>query len=286
MKINRIKTQKALAPTQISLAEYVINPYRGCSLGCRFCYGQFNKNVAKRKEEWGEFVDVKENLPLLLFQELENIFPKRVLLGSTTEVFMPEEEKFRLTAKVIEILAKKNIPVVILTRSPLIENYLSLLRYSLENKIYFTFIKRPLKISRALEPRSASWQRRKKTLKEIIKAGISLRLHIGPFIPFLDNLADTLEVMPKDIKEIEVEIFNPYLGNWVKLKKILAPFVKSSLLETISSLYSKEQHYNDFCYKLEHKLRRAKKKYDLTSSILIPPPKSYYTPDIIYEPFS
>jgi len=284
MEINRIKTQRALAPTQISLADYVINPYRGCSLGCRFCYVRFNKNVARRKQAWGEFVDIKENLPLLLEQELKDISPKRVLLGSTTEVFMPEEERFRLTSKIIKILAKNTIPVVILTRSPLIEKYLPLLCYSLKNKIYFTFIKRPLKISQPLEPKSASWQRRRKTLKAIIKAGISLRVHIGPFIPFLDNLDEVLKVMPEGIREIEVEIFNPYLGNWPELRKILTPFADAPLLQNIDILYSQKQPYNEFCQELKYSLERVKKRYGFSCRLLICPRSKFYTPDIIYEP--
>ena len=67
MQIKLIQTQKALSPTQIKLADYVINPYRGCEFGCLYCYANENKNI---REGSGRILSVKINYPEILEKEL------------------------------------------------------------------------------------------------------------------------------------------------------------------------------------------------------------------------
>ena len=40
--------------------DYAINPYSGCEHGCLYCYARFMKRFTGHREEWGKFVDVKE----------------------------------------------------------------------------------------------------------------------------------------------------------------------------------------------------------------------------------
>ena len=89
MQIKLIRTQKVLSLTQISLADYAINPYRGCSFGCLYCYSRENKNI--KKEAFFTRLDAKINAPEVLERELKYKRPKRVLLGSTTECFNPPQ---------------------------------------------------------------------------------------------------------------------------------------------------------------------------------------------------
>ena len=45
--IRKIQTERALSPTGIEIADYTLNPYRGCSFGCDYCYVRMNKFVRK-----------------------------------------------------------------------------------------------------------------------------------------------------------------------------------------------------------------------------------------------
>jgi len=85
MKIDLIHTERVLSHTQIKIADYVINPYRGCSVGCLYCYGRENKNI--KKNDLLNSLGVKNNLVSVLERELTYKRPKRVLLGSITECF-------------------------------------------------------------------------------------------------------------------------------------------------------------------------------------------------------
>ena len=154
MKITALKTQKLLCPTQINLAEFVINPYRGCEFGCKYCYCRQNKNIRARKDNWGRFLDVKTDAAKILEKELTYIGPKKIMFGSTTECFQAKEKKLKITESILKIIKEKNIPIVILTKSDLIKEYIELINFHPENKVYFTFMFQDNKIKNLFEAKS------------------------------------------------------------------------------------------------------------------------------------
>ena len=173
MNIKEITIEKALSQTSINLADRVINPYRGCAFGCLYCYAARTKNMKKLAAPWGSFVDIKTNLPALLEKELlldQNI--KTILLGSTTDPYQPIEEKYELSKQILEIIKHHKKEVVILTRSPLIERDIELLK-QINHKIFFTFT--PLEIYNWFEPNSPTPEKRLKTI-ELMR---SFNLNIG-----------------------------------------------------------------------------------------------------------
>ena len=160
MKINLIKAERILSPTQISLAQYTINPYRGCPFGCIYCYAQQNKAIKKKKLPWGSFIDVKVNSVELLNKEIRGKNINRVLLGSTVECYTPQEKKFLLTKGVIETLNRNGIAVTILTKSALIKRDLPLLSKFKQNKIYLTVNFDSENTKRIFEPQSSPLRQR------------------------------------------------------------------------------------------------------------------------------
>ena len=60
MQIKTITTHKVLSPTQMSLAPYAINPYRGCEFQCSYCYAQFADSF--KNNELGVKIDAPDLL--------------------------------------------------------------------------------------------------------------------------------------------------------------------------------------------------------------------------------
>ena len=75
MKVNKKEVKDYVTKSNLPSSDYVINPYIGCSHGCRYCYASFMKRFTGHKEKWGQFVDIKIcNKKIDLINNLSNQF--------------------------------------------------------------------------------------------------------------------------------------------------------------------------------------------------------------------
>lgn len=209
IKANVIECSKVLVPTGISIAPYVINPYRGCGFGCIYCYSQKNKCFRKRTERWGEFVDVKINCPEILESELIYIKPDRVLLGSTTEVYQQIEEKYSLTRGIIELLNRHNIPITILTKSRLILRDIDILYNA---QVCFTVNLHNDISCRFFEPNSPSIEDRFLTVRRLREKGIYTYIHVGPILPGFTDVEQIMGYFFGITDRLDFESFNYWMS--------------------------------------------------------------------------
>lgn len=280
MEIKLIQTQKVLSPTQINLASHVINPYRGCEFGCLYCYSQENKNIKNFSEKLG----VKINAPQVLERELRYKTPKRVLLGSTTECFQYQELKFKVTEKILNILNNSyNIPYTLLTKSHLVSQYLPLIKKSKRNKIYFTLNFSSDDLITLLEQKSPNVQSRIQTIKEIIAQSIPLRVHIGPFIPYISLLEEIIALLPKGVCEINVELYHHTMGNYKEILNRIEKKFGSELKSKMESVYFSEENYAKFAKELKEEIDKIANKGSIKFFYIVPEFNAFYTPNIDYE---
>jgi len=280
MQIKEILTQKALSPTQISLADYVINPYQGCEFGCLYCYSQENKNIDK--VNFFNSLTVKINAPEILIRELKYKKPKRILLGSTTECFPAEEKRFNLTKEILKILNSRNIPYTILTKSHLIADYLELISQNKENKIFFTFNFQSDKLIRLFEKKSPLINQRLRAIQEIINSEIALRIHIGPFIPYVSDLEEILKLMPKRVKEIDIELYHNKQGNFSQILKTVRENFGKGLSGKLNTLYANKKNYCQFTKTLETKIKSLSGCPHFSFYCIIPEFNQFYSSGISY----
>jgi len=276
MKVNIIKTERILSPTQIPIADFTINPYRGCPFGCIYCYAQVNKTIKRRNEKWGTFIDVKINALELLKKELKNKNIKRVLLGSTVECYPPQEKKFCLTQKIIELLNQHNIAVTILTKSFLLRRDLDLIAKFKNNKIFLTINFNDEKTKKLFEAKTSSLISRWSLLRQIQKRKIPLCLYIAPYFPNLQDIEILIKVA-KNLEEVAVEIYNPLMGNWNAVKNILKTNFSPETFERINKIFSDEITYKEFLRSLSEELDKLSKIYNYKISLVAPGFNSFYT---------
>ena len=62
MKLIEISSKSALSKSGLGY-DYALNPYRGCEFGCIYCYAP---DVLREQRIWGQFVDIKRNIPTIL----------------------------------------------------------------------------------------------------------------------------------------------------------------------------------------------------------------------------
>ncbi len=171
-----------------------INTYRGCEHGCIYCYARPNHAYAGLSPglDFERLLFAKENAAALLERELAapGYTAATLVMGGVTDVYQPIERTHRITRAVLEVLARHNHPVGIITKSQLVLRDLDILAPMAAKglarvAVSVTTLDRTL--ARRMEPRAATPQRRLDTLRELAGAGVPTVIMTGPVIPALTD---------------------------------------------------------------------------------------------------
>jgi len=264
-QFNEVKISRILNPTAIDLGEFVINPFMGCEFACLYCYVRSNRVISRKKEPWGEFVDVRVNAPELLEKELLAKKPKTVLLGSTTECFQPAEGKYRLTQKILEILNRHKVRYNILTRSPLILEYLALLKEGFCEKIYFTVNNYKDDFKMQLEPKSPSFAQRNEAVLRLLEEGISVVPYFSPVLPWVSEVDGVFEDFVLS-DAVEFECLNFRLQNikdTIEAIALVSPSLKVGYERMLNDRDFYASSWKEIKEKIEKQSKSAKKRYNI-----------------------
>lgn len=260
-----VKIKRILNQTSIDLGEYVINPFMGCEFSCLYCYVRSNRVVSRKVKPWGEYVDIRINAPELLEKEIAKRKPKTVLLGSTTECFQPIEKKYAITKRILEILNKEKVDYYILTRSPLILDYLPLLSQGFCKYIYFTINNFRPGFKQRLEPKSPAFELRERAINTLLDEGVAVVPYFSPFIPWVSRIKDIFLKFEK-ARRIEFECLN---FNLVNTKQIIEAISDTdpSLGPKFERMLTERSFYSRTYKVIENDIQRcaryAKKSYNI-----------------------
>ena len=186
MNIREIKSRSILSSSQVY--DYTINPYVGCQHACTYCYARFMKRFTGHREPWGDFVDVKTNAPDLLKVEIEKKQKGTVWVSGVCDPYQPLEAKYRLTRRCLDILVKKDWPVVIQTRSPLVLRDMDIFKKSNNIEVGLSINTSNDEIRKAFEPNAPSIMKRLRSVESLHQNGIETYVMIAPILPEAENL--------------------------------------------------------------------------------------------------
>ncbi|MFQ6087608.1 MAG: radical SAM protein [Candidatus Methanofastidiosia archaeon] len=224
MKIRKVLCKSILNKSRIYGVDYAINPFTGCQHGCLYCYATFMKKYTSHKEEWGEFVDVKINAPIVLKRQLRRIKKGRVLISSVTDAYQNLEKEFKVTRKCLELLKNSKLEVSILTKSPLVLRDLDLL-CEMEIDVGFTITTLD-GIYKKFEINAPSPASRLRALEKLSDEGVSTWVFFGPVLPFIsddfESIQDLLSSIKPYVSHITVDKMNLYRRVFARLKKMLS----------------------------------------------------------------
>jgi DNA repair photolyase len=198
------------------LDDYSLNPYQLCDFNCVYCYIRGSKYGENVKDG----LAVKINAPSLLERELLRRAKRKeygfIALSSATEPWMRIEEKYELTRKCLEVIAKFKFPVHCLTKSTLILRDLDLLEEIDKNAILpqdlkiehgtlitLSFSTLDEKIAKIFEPNAPKPRERLEALQKVKESGFYAGIAYIPVLPFISD--GQLEEMIKTAKEFNAD---------------------------------------------------------------------------------
>ena len=174
--------------------EQSINPYRGCSHGCVYCFARPTHAYLGLSPglDFETRLFYKDNAVELLRAELgkRSYVCKPIALGINTDGWQPLEKRLLVSRSLLEVLAECRHPVTIVTKSTLILRDLDLLRELARDRLVSVMVSVTSldnDIKRTLEPRAAAPQARLKVIEQLSCAGIPVGVLVAPVIPSLTD---------------------------------------------------------------------------------------------------
>src|SRR5207248_575103 len=104
--------------------DWTLNPYRGCTHGCHYCYArryhvQFEMNA---DDEFASVILVKKNFVEVLARELArpSWTGEYVAVGTATDCYQPIKGHYKLTRGAIGALIRARNPMGLITKGPMV----------------------------------------------------------------------------------------------------------------------------------------------------------------------
>ncbi len=195
------KTLLTKASGFISAYDFTLNPYKGCQYGCSYCYAAAFSPNQKMRQDWGNWVIIKENAALLLEKELKTWnknhpdCPPSIYMSTVTDPYQPIESKERLTRRLLEVMLEYQPTLVIQTRSPAIVRDLDILKQFQRLRINMSVPTGSESVRKDFEPRSPSIKAR---LKAVGTLKHNIPYHDERDIRFSITVTPVLPTLPED----------------------------------------------------------------------------------------
>jgi len=174
---------------------WTVNPFRGCELGCRYCYARPTHEYLghSRPEEFEDRIYVKRSDPARLVADLKRARDsgQEVAIGAATDPYQPAESRFQVTRGVLEAIFKvPGLRVGITTKSPAVTRDLELLRSiaaRTELHVNVSVISMDADLVRLIEPRASRPDLRLSAVRALAEAGVSTRVFVMPVLPLITD---------------------------------------------------------------------------------------------------
>ncbi|WP_114009891.1 PA0069 family radical SAM protein [Cohaesibacter intestini] len=171
-----------------------INPYRGCEHGCVYCFARPTHAYMGLSAglDFETKLFAKPEAATQLRKELSapGYRPKAIAIGTNTDPYQPIERRYQLMPAILDVLIETGHPVGIVTKSNLILRDLDRLKALNERnlvKVALSVTSLDNTLSRRLEPRAASPQKRLEAIEKLSEAGIPTCVMVAPIIPALND---------------------------------------------------------------------------------------------------
>lgn len=193
VRVKEVPCKTALTASALAEYDWALNPYRGCTGGCGFCYSPAVLRIPR--DEWGRSVEVRTTMPNVLARELKRLRERKkkgvVGISTVTDPYQGLERRFGLTRFCLQQLLRFDMPVSIITKNALVVRDLDLLTGFSMPEVGISVTTLDDSQRRVMEPGTSSVDERFETLEKCAASGVRTYAFLGPYYPTAG--ADELE---------------------------------------------------------------------------------------------
>lgn len=207
-----------------------LNPYRGCTHGCHYCYARATHAHLGLDAglDFTQRIFVKSNVVEVLRRELGARSWRReeVAIGTATDPYQPGEGRFTLMPGILQAFSDFQSPVSLVTKSTLVwrdRRELIHLQAVAGARVNFTITTLDPTIWRALEPGTPPPQKRLEIMRRLVDAGVPCGIFLAPVVPGITDSPAALAAI--------AEAAHAHGASWLWASPLrLAPLVKEHFL--------------------------------------------------------
>ncbi len=242
--------------------DYTLNPYSGCFFGCAYCYAAFFSPIVELRDTWGNWVTVKENGPeLLRRRKVGSLDGKLIYMSSVTDPYQPVERQVGLTRQLLEILAERHKPkLVVQTRSPDVVRDCDLYKEIQDRggrvQVNMTVTTDDEDIRKTFEPHCPSNMARIRAIADVAAQGIDTCITLTPLLMVTDAEQFASNLLETGVSKFIVQPFHFAKGKFVANTRDGAFDLMAKKLECPIELFKERylEHYEAVEQVLESRL--------------------------------
>ncbi len=169
---------------------WTLNPYRGCTHGCHYCFARRYQTQFELgpDDHFSSVIFVKVNLVEVLRKELDkpSWIREQVAVGTATDPYQPIEGHYKLTRGSLQALLAARTPIGLVTKGPMVVRDAELLaelgrRWGCT--VYMSVPTVDEDAWRALEPGTAPPLQRLRAVRQLRDAGVNAGVLMAPVVP-------------------------------------------------------------------------------------------------------
>ncbi|WP_207345024.1 Rv2578c family radical SAM protein [Arthrobacter sp. E3] len=191
-----------IPPTSSMPFSWTVNPYRGCSHACVYCFARKSHSYLDFDpgQDFDSQLVVKVNVAEVLRKELHKPSwqHEHVALGTNTDPYQRAEGRYKLMPGIIGALADSGTPFSILTKGTLLARDVPLLRAAGQQVSVGVGISLALLdegLAQALEPGTPAPQARLALIGKLRDAGLPCGVMAMPILPWLTDSQEALDAL-------------------------------------------------------------------------------------------
>lgn len=209
-----VACRSALNRTKGMPFKWTLNPYRGCTHACQYCFARRYQSQLEMGagDQFSRYIFVKANIATVLARELRPArWPRElVAVGTATDPYQPIEGQYRLTRACLELLDAADTPIGLVTKGPMVVRDADVLARLSARGLATVYVSVPTvdPVWERLEPGTAPPLQRLRAVRHLLDAGVRAGVLMSPLVPGFTTHPSRIEATLQAMADLDV----PLLG--------------------------------------------------------------------------
>lgn len=256
---------------------WTVNPYRGCAMGCRYCYAAYTHEfMGMQGADFHSLIYVKTGGEDETARRLAGVVRsgETIALGTATDPYQPAEAEARVTRRFLEMVARhRNVRLGIITKGALILRDIDLLQTIHRRSIldvHVSLVSPHADLVRKLDPWAPPPSVRIEVLHRLAEAGLDTCLALSPVLPGLTDDEASLDLLLERVAAVGVRrVFSNVLFLRSPTREKFLAWLGAEFpryLESYQKAYATRVYLEGpYRHKVDALIRRLKQKHGLTA---------------------